>query len=120
MPNYAHISSVHSDLLKKGSRFVWTKKADAAFLDLKSRLATQPVRRPLDYTLPFCLSVDTSDLAIGTTLLVCFSWLMDWNIPFASTARSWMPTRFDTPPLRKRHFPLSSLFTTLAYILALG
>jgi len=68
VPNYAHISSVLSDLLNKGSRFVWTKEADAAFLDLKSRLATQPVLRPPDYTLPFCLSGDASDLAIGATL----------------------------------------------------
>ena len=68
VPNYAHISSVLSDLLKKGSRFVWTQEADSAFLDLKSRLATQPVLRPPDYTLPFCLSVDASDLAVGATL----------------------------------------------------
>jgi len=68
VPNYAHISSVPSDLLKKGSRFVWTKEADGAVLDLKSRLATQPVLRPLDYTLPFCLSVGASDLAIGAIL----------------------------------------------------
>ena len=61
MPNYAHISSILSDLLKKGSRIVWTKESDAAFLDLKSRLATQPVLRPPDYTLPFCLSVGASD-----------------------------------------------------------
>ena len=46
VPNYAQTSAVLSDLLKKGSRFSWTKEADAAFLDLKSRLATQPVLRP--------------------------------------------------------------------------
>jgi len=32
VPNYAHITSVLSDLLKKGGRFVWTKEADAASL----------------------------------------------------------------------------------------
>ena len=68
VPNYARISAVLSDLLKKGTRFVWTQEADQAFLDLKSRLATQPVLRPPDYTLPFCLTVDASDLAIGATL----------------------------------------------------
>jgi len=68
VPNYAQTSAVLSDLLKKGSRFAWTKEADAAFLHLKSRLATQPVLRPPDYSLPFCLSVDASDLAIGATL----------------------------------------------------
>ena len=50
--------------------FVWTKEADAAFLDWMSRLATQPVFRPPDYTLPFCLSVDASDRGplLGATL----------------------------------------------------
>ena len=74
-PNYAQISAVLSDLLKKGTRFVWTQEADKAFLDLKSRLATQPVLRPPDYTLPFHLAVDASDLAIGATLFQVFNGL---------------------------------------------
>ena len=57
-----------SDLLKKGTKFTWTQAAEEAFLDLKSRLSTQPVLRPPDYSLPFCLTVDASDLAVGATL----------------------------------------------------
>jgi len=53
MLNYVHISLVLSDLLKKESRFVWTLEADCVFIDLKSRLATQPVLRPPDYTFLF-------------------------------------------------------------------
>ena len=67
MPNYAHIFAVLSDLLKK-TKFVWTAAMDQAFLDLKSRLSTQPVLRPPDYDLPFQLTVDASDLAVGATL----------------------------------------------------
>ena len=38
--NSDHISSVLSDLFKNRSRFEWTKEADAAYLDLRPRLAT--------------------------------------------------------------------------------
>ena len=37
-------------------------------MDHKSRLATQPILRPPDFTKPFCLAVDTSDIAIGAVL----------------------------------------------------
>ena len=68
IPHYAHISAVLSDLLKKGVKFRWTSEADAAFLDLKSPLATRPILRPPDYSLPFCMAVDTSKLAIDASL----------------------------------------------------
>jgi len=73
VPNYAQISAVLSDLLKKGSRFQCTQEADKAFLDLKSHLATQPVLRPPDYSRPFCRAVDASDLAIGATLFQVYN-----------------------------------------------
>jgi len=68
IPHYAHISAVLSDLLKKGVKYVWTPEAEAAFLDLKSRLATRPILRQPDYSLPFCMAVDASELAIGASL----------------------------------------------------
>ena len=68
VPHFADISAVLSDLLKKGNRFEWTEEREKAFLDLKSRLATRPVLRPPDYSLPFCLATDASDKAIGATL----------------------------------------------------
>ena len=68
IPHYAHISAVLSDLLKKGVKFTWTPEVDAAFLDLKSRLSTRPILRPPDYSVPFCMAVDASDIAIGATL----------------------------------------------------
>jgi len=36
VPHFAHISAALSDLLKKGTKFVWTAKAERAFLDLMS------------------------------------------------------------------------------------
>ena len=95
VPNYSHG-------LKKGSRFVWTKEADAAFLDLKSCLVTRPVLRPPDNRLPFCLSWTPQTWPSAP---MCSRWLMCWNIPSASTARSWMPIRNVTPPSTRGAFP---------------
>ena len=68
VPHFAQISACLSDLLKKGAKFVWTPEAESAFLDLKSRLATQPILRPPDFTKPFSLAVDASDVAVGAVL----------------------------------------------------
>ncbi len=67
-PHYADVASVLSDLLKKGQRFVWTDAHERAFLDIKSRIATRPILRPPDFTQPFCMAVDSSDVAIGANL----------------------------------------------------
>ena len=69
VPHFAHISAVLSDLLKKGTKFVWIAEAERAFLDLKSRLVPQPISRSPDFGQPFCLAVDASDVAIGAVLI---------------------------------------------------
>jgi len=72
---------------------------DRAFLDLKSRLLTQPVLRPPDYDLPFQLSVDASDLAVGATLFQVVDGL---EHPICISARSSTYIRNVTQPLRKK------------------
>jgi len=56
-------------MLRKGVRFVWTESAEQPFLDIKSRLASQPVLVPLDFNEPFIIAVDASDVATGAALL---------------------------------------------------
>ena len=68
LPHFAHITACLTNLLKKGARFVWDEEAEAAFLDLKSRLASRPILRPPDFSRPFCVAVDASDLAVGACL----------------------------------------------------
>lgn len=47
---------------------MWDDDAEAAFLDLKSRLASRPILRPPDFSRPFCVAVDASDVAVGACL----------------------------------------------------
>jgi len=70
VPNFAHISAALSDLIKKGTMFVWTAVAERAFSDLKSRLATQPILRPPDFDQPFPLALDASYVAIGAAVFI--------------------------------------------------
>jgi len=49
-------------------KFEWDYNAETAFLDLKSRLASRPILRPPDFSLPFSLAVDASDIAVGVCL----------------------------------------------------
>ena len=47
---------------------MWSEEAEAAFLDIKSRLTSRPILRPPDLSRPFCIAVDASDVAIGACL----------------------------------------------------
>ena len=68
LPHFADITACLANLLKKGTGFVWDEEAGAAFLDLKSRLASRPILRPRDFSRPFCIAVDASDVAVGACL----------------------------------------------------
>jgi hypothetical protein len=61
-------SKYFKDLFHRGIKFVWTDKTEAAFLDLKSRLASRPILRPPNFDIPFCVAVDASNVAIGANL----------------------------------------------------
>jgi len=65
IPHFAQIAVCLTNLLRKNNKFVWTEREETAFLDLISRLASRPILRPPDFTLPFALAVDASDVAVG-------------------------------------------------------
>jgi len=54
--------------MKKNSKFVWTEARKTVFIDIKSRLASRPILRPLNYDLPFQMAVHASDVAVGACL----------------------------------------------------
>ena len=68
-PHFGNLSANLSDLLLKGVRFIWTERAEQSFLDIKSRLASRPVLIPPNFSKPFIIAVDASDIAIGAALV---------------------------------------------------
>jgi hypothetical protein len=55
-------------LLMKNAKFKWTNSCEEAFNTLKHQLSIAPILRGLDWTLPFHISSNTSDTAIGSFL----------------------------------------------------
>jgi len=68
VPHFATIVSVLTDMLRKSVKFLWSDEAEAAFVEIKSRLSSNPILRPPDFKLPFCIGVDASNVAIGAYL----------------------------------------------------
>jgi len=68
IPHFADLAACLNNLLRKGVKFAWTGETEAAFLDLKSRLASRPILRPPNFDLPFSIAVDASNVAIGANL----------------------------------------------------
>jgi len=50
-------------------KFEWSKETEQAFLDIKSWLASRPMLVPPDFTKPFSILVDASNVAIGAALV---------------------------------------------------
>ena len=46
----------------------WSPEAEKAFVDIKSRLASNPILRTPDFSQPFSLAVDAADKNIGANL----------------------------------------------------
>ena len=66
--NYADVTCPLTDLLKKESRFKWSENCQSAFDKIKSILTNYPVLQSPDWTKPFTLSIDASDLGVGAVL----------------------------------------------------
>ena len=56
-------------LTKKDIDFVWDQPQEYAFQKLKKMLFVAPVLQPLDWSLPFHVFVDASDVAVGAMLM---------------------------------------------------
>jgi hypothetical protein len=55
-------------LLMKNVEFKWTNSCQEAFNTLKHQLSIAPILRGLDWTLPFHITLDSSDTTIGVVL----------------------------------------------------
>ena len=68
IPDFANIARPLTDLLKKGTTFVWTENQQLAFDKLKTSITTAPCLATADDTKPFYLYTDASNYALGAVL----------------------------------------------------
>ena len=75
---FSKLASPLFSLLMKEAQFVWSKACQTAFNELKERLSTAPILRGPNWTLPFHISSNASDTAIGAIL-----GQQDGQVPYA-------------------------------------
>jgi hypothetical protein len=69
IPNFSKISKSITELLKKGTKYVWSKECDEAFQTLKKLLMTTPVLAQPDITKPFDVYCDAFGTGLGCVLM---------------------------------------------------
>lgn len=71
IPNFSSTATVLTDLTKKNSpqKVVWTPECKQAFRDLKDCLCSAPVLQSPDFTMPFTVQTDASEVGLGAVLL---------------------------------------------------
>lgn len=67
--NFSELAEPLTNLLKKNVPFCWSLSCEDAFNKLKAVLTNQPVLKSPDFSKPFQLAVDASDVGIGGLLL---------------------------------------------------
>ena len=66
--NFTKIAAPMFKLLTKDVEFQWTKSCQSDFEVLKDKLSVAPILRGSNWSLPFHISIDASDRAIGGVL----------------------------------------------------
>ena len=71
IPNFANITAPLTELIKKGQPSIvrWEHKQEEAFSTLKTMLTSAPILHIPDFSKPFLVQTDASDLGIGAALL---------------------------------------------------
>jgi hypothetical protein len=69
IPNFSRIAKPMTELLKKGVKFVWSKKCEKAFHTLREHLTTALVLAQPDNTKPFDVYCDASGTGLGCVLM---------------------------------------------------
>lgn len=69
LPNFAERVAPITALVKKASKFYWSKECESAFLGIKEMLVSAPVLQCPDYDLPFQIQTDASGFGVGAVLV---------------------------------------------------
>jgi hypothetical protein len=69
IPNFSKISKPITELLKKGTKYVWSKDCDEAFQTLKKLPTTSPILAQPDITKSFDMYCDASGTGLGCVQL---------------------------------------------------
>jgi hypothetical protein len=69
IPNFSKIAKPITELLKKGSKNVWSDACDQALENLKKLLTTSPVIAQPDIVKPFDVYHDASGTGLGSVLM---------------------------------------------------
>jgi microcompartment protein CcmK/EutM len=69
IPNFSKISKYITKLLKKGTKYVWSKECDEAFQTFKKLLMISPVLAQPDIAKHFDVYCDTSGTGLGCVLM---------------------------------------------------
>ena len=67
--NFSKIAKPMTELLKKDTKFKWTKECEASFQELKKRLVTSPVLILLDQSKDYEVYCDASCRGLGAVLM---------------------------------------------------
>lgn len=68
-PNYSTVVLPLTNLLKKDVKFLWNDRCQESFDQLKAILANEPLLKAPDFSKPFKLGVDASDVGVGAVLM---------------------------------------------------
>ena len=68
IPHFADYRAPLNQLTQKGVKWHWDTAQQEAFEKLKLALTQAPVLARPDFTRPFCLQTDASDIAIAAVL----------------------------------------------------
>ena len=68
-PNFSTIAEPLTRLLSKRAKFIWSPEWEIAFQNLKAILESSPVLAAPNFSKPFKLVVDVSEVASGSALL---------------------------------------------------
>lgn len=68
IPNYTKVVAPLIELLSKKNKFDWGERQDAAFIEIKRKMTEAPIIACPDYSRPFFLQTDASNIGLGAVL----------------------------------------------------